>query len=185
MRYRWARATGLLGRGGPTPRMRTRLFETGLLRLLRTHVPRAEAGVVVNLPFSPPPRSGALLRGELGRARRTHESEASYITRVRESGLLVPKTRTCTCVDVRAHAGWCADWDWDGTSRVGGLRETCAHLSGYARIGVGAGARASHTEPRSRLCRARARSRVRSCSRCTCRSSRLGRSSRVAYFPRH
>ena len=45
----------------------------------------------------------------------------------RESGLLVPRTRTCKCVDVRAHAGWCAGWDRDGELRVGGLRETRAH----------------------------------------------------------
>ena len=41
-------------------------------------------GVVVDLlPFSPPPpRSGALLRGELGCTRRTHGSKAGYIARV-------------------------------------------------------------------------------------------------------
>ena len=54
-----------------------------VLRLLLTHAPRAEAGVVVDLPFfTPPPRSGALLRGELGCARRTHGSEAGCIVRV-------------------------------------------------------------------------------------------------------
>ena len=77
------------------------------------------------------------------------------------------RARALTCVCT--HAGWCAGWDRDGTLRVGGLRETRAHLGGYARIGVGGTRRAAHGTPllRSCLCRARARSPVRSCSRCT------------------
>ena len=78
------------------------------------------------------------------------------------------RARALTCV--RTHAGWCAGWDRNGTSRVGGLRETRAHLGGYARIGVGGARRAAHGTPLPPLLRACSLLRVRSRSRCLCLS---------------
>ena len=54
VRYRGARATGLLRRGGPTSRRRTRPFEAGLLRLLAHHArPACCRGRCVGSPFLP------------------------------------------------------------------------------------------------------------------------------------
>ena len=71
-----------------------------------THAPRAEAGRCVWISLSPhhPAQVRCCVVNSVARGGRTR---ARRVT-LRKSGLLAPGTRTCLCVDVRAHVevGW-------------------------------------------------------------------------------
>ena len=78
---------------------------------------------------------------EVNSAARDGRTGARRVTS-RESGLLVPRTRTCTCVDVRAHASGMARGLRSGRDVAGGRPARDARVSGRVRAYRSRGGRA-------------------------------------------
>ena len=138
----------------------------------------------MDLPFSPPPRSGALLRGELGCARRTHGSEAGYIARVgaTRSADTHMHVRWRACARTRGSVVVCGLGP--GRDVAGGRPARDARASGRVRALRGRRRAPRRTRNPAPASAARALAPARALALalsavCACRSSCLGRYSRV------